>query len=139
MEWHLKESDKMEHYQQMKDCRTYISRDVMMDRLRQRYNMGNKYPYWKKIKLPVSGTVVRMTLHNPGAVMQSLLTDPRIKDDEYCFFDDNPLAPPPERVKNIGELMTAYGYRTTHKKKWTKTPRSGSSSFQFPSTLMDQL
>ena len=122
MEWHLKESDKMEHYQQMKDCRTYISRDVMMDRLRQRYNMGNKYPYRKKIKLPVSGSVVRMTLHSPAAVIQSLLTDPRIKDDEYCFFDDNPLAPPPERVTNIGELMTAYGYRTTHKKRVDKDP-----------------
>ena len=115
MEWHLRESDKMEQFQQLKDCRAYISREVMMKRLRLRYNMGNKYPYRKKIKLPVSGTVVRMTLLNPGAVIQSLLTDPRIKEGEYCFFDDNPLAPPHEKVTKTGELMTAYGYRDTHK------------------------
>ena len=107
MEWHLRESDKMEQFEQLKDCRAYISREAMTKRLRLRYNMGNKYPYRRKVKLPVSKTVVRITLHDAGSVIQSLLTDPRIKDDEYCFFDDNPLAPPPSKQIHISELMTA--------------------------------
>ena len=79
----------------------------MMKRLRARYNMGNKYPYRRKVKLPVSKTVVRLTVHDAGSVIQALLTDQRIKDVEYCIFGDNPLAPPPSKPTHISELKSA--------------------------------
>ena len=116
MEWHLRASHVMEDYEQLKDCDKYISRERLMKSLKVRYNMSNKYPYRKKIKLPVSGTIIRLTLHDPGAVLQSLLTDPHIQDEDYCFFGDDPLAPPPDRRTHVGELVTGTACRDTHKK-----------------------
>ena len=113
MEWYLRESNAMEDYEQLKDCSSYISRDKIMKKLKERYNMGNKHPYRKKVKLPMSGTVIRLTLQEPGAALQSLLTDPRIQDDNYLFFDDDPLAPPPAEFKVVSELNTARAFRDT--------------------------
>ena len=76
----------------------------MMKRIKARYNMGNKYRSRQRVKLPVSKTVVRMTMHDAGSVMQSLLMDSRIKDDE-----DNPLAPPPSKQTHIFSLPAARG------------------------------
>ena len=94
MEWHLKSSGKMEDYEQLKDCNAYVSQKVMMKKLKARYNMENKFAEQQKVKLPISGAVVKLTLHDPGPVIQALLTDPRINDADYFFFDDDPLAPP---------------------------------------------
>ena len=123
MQWHLRESHAMEDCDQLQDCRDYMSRERIMKRLKTRYNMRNKYPYRKKIKLPVSGTIIRMTLHHPGAVLQSLLTDPRIGDDDYCFFGDDPLAPPPASRVHVGEMMTGSACRDTHKKRIDPDPK----------------
>ena len=86
MEWHLKQSGAMEDYEELKDCDDYTSREVLMKKLRRRYNMENKCPRRKKVKLPVSGTVISITYHDPGAVIQALPTDPRIKDADYFFM-----------------------------------------------------
>ena len=87
----------------------------MLKKLKERYNLGNKEPFRKKIKLPVSETVIRLTLHDPGAAIQSLLTDPRIKDADYFFFDDDPLAPPPGKATVVSELKTGSAFRDTYK------------------------
>ena len=115
MEWHLKSSGKMEHYKQLKDCPAYISQKVMLKRLKVRYNMENKFAEEVKVKLPVSGAVVKLTLHDPHYVIQALLTDPRIQDADYFFFDDDPLAPPPERTTRVSNLKTASGFKDTYK------------------------
>ena len=115
MSWHLKATGFMKEYEQLKHCDAYVSRHVMMKKLKERYNMGNKYPLTKKVKLPVSKTVVKLTLHDPCAVIQALLTDPRLQDDDYFFFNGNPLAPPPARPTNISHQKTADGYRKTYR------------------------
>ncbi len=74
MEWHLREKGEIEYYQNLKDCHSYISREVMLKKLRDRYNFKNKYPYKRKIKRPVCGTVTHQTLHLAPAVIQGLLT-----------------------------------------------------------------
>ena len=94
MEWHLKQKGELQYYQGIQDSKTYISREKILKKLSDRYNYGWMYPYKKKIKLPVSGTVIRQTLHYTGSVFQSLLTDPRLEDADYLFYDENPLAPP---------------------------------------------
>ena len=114
MEWHLRQCGKMEAYEQLKDCSDYISRKVMMKRLKERYNMTNKNPYKKKVKLPISGSVIRLSLHDPGALLQSLLTDPRIKDQDYTFHDDDPLASPPANHSTVSELNTGTAFRSTY-------------------------
>ena len=82
MEWHLREKGEIEG---IKNSRSFISREVMLKKLRDRYNFKNKYPYKKKIKLPVCGQVIHQTLHLAPAVIQGLLTDPRIEDADYLF------------------------------------------------------
>jgi len=46
--------------------------------------------------------------------MQSFLTDPRITDEDYLFFDDDPFAPPPDNLDYIGDLNTVRSYIETY-------------------------
>ena len=89
MLWHLKQGKKLHEQQGLGDYEHYIGRKKMLKKLRYRYNYENKLPYLKTMKLPVSGTVVRLTLHNAKATIQRLLTDPRLKGMDYMFWDGN--------------------------------------------------
>ena len=93
-----------------------------MKSTRGRYNMDNKYPHKKKVKLPISGEVVRMTLHDPASVVQALLTDPRLEDSDFCFHGDNPLAPPPEHHTIIRDINTGMACRRTYQQIIDKDP-----------------
>jgi hypothetical protein len=123
MEWHLKQKGELQYYQGIQDSKTYISREKILKKLSDRYNYGWMYPYKKKIKLPVSGTVIRQTLHYTGSVFQSLLTDPRLEDADYLFYDENPLAPPPKSHKTISDLHTGKAFRHTHRLEITPGTR----------------
>ena len=50
------------------------------------------------------------------ALMVSLLTDPKIKDEDYMFFGDDPLAPPPDNLRYVKDLNTGCAYRKTFAK-----------------------
>ena len=93
-----------------------------MKDVRSRHNMDNKYPHQQKVKLPISGEIVRLTLHEPGSVLQALLTDPRIQDSDYCFFDDNPLAPPPKKQTNLRDVVTGKAHRSTYQLEIDQDP-----------------
>ena len=116
MIWHLKCKGDLQEGMKLGECDEYMSREVMMKRLKARYNMANKYPHQKKVRLPVSGEIVRLTLHDPKTVIQSLLTDPRILDSDYDFFGDDPLAPPPESQTTVGDVQTGRAHRRTYLK-----------------------
>ena len=122
MEWHLRASGDLQAGQDLKDSRGYISREATMKSMRGRYNMDNKYPHTKKVKLPISGEVVRLTLHDPASVVQSLLTDPRLEDSDFCFHDDNPLAPPPEPHTIIRDVNTGMAHRRTYQQLIDQDP-----------------
>ena len=53
-------------------------------------------------------------LNDAQCVLQSLLTDPRISDEDYIFFNNDPFQPPPEEVTAIKDLNTGQSYRQTH-------------------------
>ena len=122
MEWHLRERGMLGEQDKLSGCSHYISRETMLNRLTKRYNMEDKLPYQKKVRLPTSGAVVKITMHDAGAVIQSLLTDPRIEDSDYAFFNNDPLAAPPpppqtqqeERRTYLGNLTSGQGYRDTY-------------------------
>ena len=122
MEWHLQAKGDLDGGLDLKDCPQYMSRDVMMKNLRKRYNMDNKYPHQKKVKLPISGEIVKLTMHDPQSVLQALLTDPRLKDEDYAFFDDHPLAPPPDNPTYIGDMQTGKAHRRTYHLDIDKDP-----------------
>lgn len=115
LQWHYREKGWIHQAQPVSECSDYLSRKVVFKRLNRRYNMLNKHPFTKLVKLPISGAVVKLCMHEPGAVLQGLLTDPRIKDADYLFHDANPLAPPPEKHRVVNDVNTGKAYRNTHK------------------------
>ena len=129
MEWHLKSSGELQEGQDLNGCRSYMTREATMKSMRGRYNMDNKYPHSKKVKLPISGEVVRLTLHDPLSVVQALLTDPRLEDSDYCFHGNNPLAPPPEKHTILRDVNTGLAHRKTYQKMIDPDPRKRQQLF----------
>ena len=92
----------------------YIGREALMAKLIARYNMTGRGPKERIVRLPFSKEVVKIPCHDVKDCMLQLLTNPRIQDEDYCFFDDDPLAPPPEDLDYIADTPTSEGYKKTH-------------------------
>ena len=116
MHWHLKEAGLILDSQSVSDYPGYISRNTMMKRLIRRYNYDNKMPFRKTVRLPASGSLVRITCHDARATYQRLLTDPRHRAKDYLYFDRNPLAPPPEDLGHVADLNTGKAFYDTYQK-----------------------
>lgn len=113
--WHLHQSDKLYRQQTLGDYPRFIGRQTMIKRLVERYNFEEKLPRQKTIKLPVSGTVVKITHHSAQATIQRLLTDPRIEAKDYLFWDGgDPLAEPPEELDYVEDLNTGEAFLDTY-------------------------
>ena len=123
MLWHLRESKSLTMHQNLEDSRDFIGRKTMINKLIDRYNFEDKMPMQKTVKLPVSGTVVKLTCHNAQATIQRLLTDPRIEPGDYLFWDGNPLNGPPESLDYVADLNTGLAYLETHAKLIDKDGR----------------
>jgi hypothetical protein len=115
MTWHFKQRGWIQEHETAAASRHYIGRKTILNMLAVRYNAKNKFPYQRKLLLPASGTVVKVSLHDAGAVLQRLLTDPRIQEDDYLFFDDDPRAGPPDNMVHVADLNTGQAYLDTHK------------------------
>ena len=120
MEWHLKETKELRPHEKMGETYSFLSRKKMFTALRKRYNMTNKYNLVKKIVLPASKARVNIVYNDARAVLESLLTDPNIRDEDYLFFNEDPFAPPPATLDYIADLNTGLAYLETYKKLITK-------------------
>lgn len=118
--WHLKAAGKAHHYETGRANAHFISKNVLLDRLTKRYNMREKFPYTKTIKLPVSKSTVKISLHDTKAVIQRLLTEPRNNPEDYAFFGGDPRAPPPKDLDYVADLNTGQAYAETHAKLCTE-------------------
>ncbi len=114
MRWHLIQAQKIRPHESLANYPHYIGRKTIIKKLIKRYNYENKLPYKKTVRLPVSGTTVRITCHSAQATIQRLLTDPRIKAEDYLFWDGNPLQPPPKNLDYVADLNTGRAYLETH-------------------------
>ena len=112
--WHLKQARFLREHETLSDYQGHIGRKTIMKTLIRRYNFENKLPFQKTIRLPSSGTVARITCHDAKATLQRLLTDPRIKAEDYLFFGGDPLAPPPEDRATIADLNTGDAFYHTY-------------------------
>ena len=97
LDWHLREIGRLEDHETLKHAREYCSREVLMKKLKKRYNMNQKFAQSIPIVLPHSRAKVNIVSHDARACVESLLTDPRFKPQDFLFFDDDPFAPPPKR------------------------------------------
>ena len=120
LEWHLKETGHLREHETLKDSQKYFHRDTLMKKLIKRYNMQAMLPRIKRLTLPHSKAVVHIPYRNIQDCIVSLLTDPRIRNRDYLFFDQDPTAPPPEKVKFIEDINTGEAYLESYKKYITK-------------------
>ena len=94
---------------------TFTPKKTLMKELQKRYNMQKKAPkVIKKLLLPHSQSEIDLVYHDFGHQLQSLLAEPRITDDNYLFFDNNPFSPPPELFEKVSDINTGLAYRKSY-------------------------
>ncbi len=117
MEWHLRVNGQVLPHQTIGTHPDFISRKKLFKKLRERYNYdATKWNIVKEITLPHSRARARIVCNDAEAVMQSLLTDPRIRAEDYLFFNDDPFSPPPDDLDYIADLNTGLSYKKTYEK-----------------------
>ena len=52
MEWHLREKGEIEYYENLKDCRSYISREVILKKTERPVQFQEQIPVQKKDQAP---------------------------------------------------------------------------------------
>ena len=96
----------------------FIPQNALLEKLRIRHHLVDSRPQvLETITLPHSKARVNLVAHSFHAQVQSLLTDPRILDSDYLFFDkNNPFQPPPAEFTHVGDVNSGLAYRETYKR-----------------------
>ena len=79
------------------------------------HNLEPLLPRGLKVKLPHSKEEVMLAVHCAKAAVGNLLADPRLDDDSFLWFDNDPLAGPPEIGLEIGDVNTSHAHWETYK------------------------
>jgi hypothetical protein len=114
MRWHLEESGKLGRYDSLGMSKHFVSRDNLMKKLRKRYNMDKKYATPKTIILPHTNSKVTIWKKLARDNVVSLLTDPRWKDKDWLYFDNDPFQKPPKNCPFVEDLNTSEAYLKTY-------------------------
>jgi hypothetical protein len=114
MRWHLEECGKLGRYDSLGMSKHFVSRDILMQKLRKRYNMEKKYATPKTIILPHTKSKVTIWKKLARDNVVSLLTDPRWKDEDWLYFDDDPFQKPPNNCSYVEDLNTGEAYLKTY-------------------------
>ena len=117
MDWHLREKGVIRDHEGLGHAGPshYVGRKTLIDRLKRRYSLTTKVPVERIVRLPSSKEVVRIPCFKADDCIEQLLTNPRLVDEDYQFFNDDPLAPPPEDLDYVGDCITGDAYIDTHK------------------------
>ena len=127
MEWHLRECGKLEAHVPLGKSKFFVSRKTLMKKLIKRYDLGKMYATPVERLLPHTKSKVNIYRRHARDLVQSLLVDPRWKDDDWVFWENDagemdPFAPPPEDLDHIADINTGRAYLETYK-KLIKKPR----------------
>ena len=122
MEWHLKAIGELHPWESASGSSDFISRKVFFEFLRKRYNRTKNYNNLTRIILPSSKACVNIVWTDAKECIKSILTDPRIKANDYIFNGNNPFAPP-ENLNYVGDLHTGKAYMETYKRLITDPTR----------------
>ena len=112
--WHLEETGSLMDKEKLGKNPDYLSRKKLLRILKERYNMSDKLPFEKEIALPHCNARIKVICFSARNCVEQLLTDPRLTDEDFCFFNDDPMAPPPEKATYVGELNTGEAYRNAY-------------------------
>ena len=91
-----------------------VSSKDLLTRLRKRVNMEDTFAHEAVVELPSSGALARIPCFDFAVQLRDLLTDPRIKCEDYLFFNEDPLSPPPMQWSEVADINTGLSYRTTY-------------------------
>lgn len=114
MRWHLEANRDLRPNESLKRNPNFYSRERLYADLRKRYNRSEGYGNITEIVLPSSKAKARIVWNDAKMVIQSLLTNPRLRPDDYLFFENDPFAPPPDDLDFIGDLNTGRSYTETY-------------------------
>jgi hypothetical protein len=120
MEWHLQERGLLGQGESAGQSPLFISRQKLMQKLRERYYMSSKYATPCTILLPHSKSKVTVWKKDARDNVLSLLTDPRWTGEDWLYFNDDPFAGPPDEMSLVGDLNTGEAYLETYKRLITK-------------------
>jgi hypothetical protein len=70
----------------------------------------------KEITLSSTKQRVKIVTNDFISVAQHLLTNPQIKWEDYLWFDDDPLAGPPDNLDYIADINTGHAYTETYQR-----------------------
>jgi hypothetical protein len=119
-EWHLKCTKQLKKHEKLGDTKRFLSRDKVFKLLRKRYNVTPEYyGITKTLELPSSKTRIDIVCNDAGAMIRSLLTDPRVRQEEYLFHNNDPFSPPPEDLDYLGDINTGRSYLETYRRHIT--------------------
>ena len=108
-------------WKKLSDAEGFVSCQKLLNMLGKRYDItSEKFGLTQNIMLSHSKTKVTIVQNDVKACMQSLLTDTRIRDEDYLFFQDDPFAAPPKNLNYIADLNTGESYTKTYEKLITK-------------------
>ena len=105
-----------------------------MSNLRKRYNMKQCKPYISRVLLPSSGVEARVPCLDAWPMIRDLLTDPRIGEEDYLWFNDDPTGGPPAEWLElaVGDISTGFyggGVRPVYwVSQWRRMTQGGCSS-----------
>ena len=115
MEWYLQETGAINYRQTASDSGSFISKNIMFKLLKKRYNFDpESHGKISKLTLPHSKAKVNIACNDPKMAIISLLTDPRIKDEDYLFWNNDPLATPPLTPQFVQDLNTGTSCASTY-------------------------
>lgn len=123
MEWHLVSCKKLREHESLRRSFDFLSKEKLFNKLRIRYNMDKNYRNVTNITLPSSKARVNIVWNDAQMVVQSLLTDPRITDEDYLFFNNDPFEPPPDDLDYVEDINTGTAYRETYR-HYIKDPKT---------------
>ena len=118
IEWHV-------HYSDEKEA-NYVKAEKLHEMLVERNGLKPTMPTEKIVKLPHSKEVVNLAVYDVLKETVDLLTDPRIRDKDYLFFNNDPLAAPPDVIDTIGDINTGLAYRESYKRWIAPQPYTAS-------------
>ena len=99
----------------LEDIQHCVGRNLTQTLL-ERHNLGPTLPVEKETYLPHSGETVHIACHDAKAMEVDLLSDPRLCDDDYLFYNDDPYADPPEEWTKVGDVNSGLAQRVTWEK-----------------------
>ena len=113
MQWHFKANGDV-HSHEKATSMHFLTRQAFFDFLKKRYNRDTGYGIVNEIVLPSRKTRVKMVTNDTGKVIQSMLTRPENKTEDYLVWDYDPFKRPPKDLDYIGDLNTGKCFSDTH-------------------------